>query len=103
MTFTCAITHQKHLTQSGCSTQSAVDIFNTLRVFTESQSENKKLSWSVWISFSFGWEYQDREQELYTVNYILQKVERPMCLSEEQKAELLKVRKKKGDWCSDNT
>ena len=28
-------THQKHLTQSGCSTQSAVDIFNTLRVFTK--------------------------------------------------------------------
>ena len=29
------ITHQKHLTQSGRSTRSAVDIFNTLRVFTK--------------------------------------------------------------------
>ena len=30
-----AITHQKHLAQSGRSTRSAVDIFNALRVFTE--------------------------------------------------------------------
>ena len=28
-----AITHQKHLTQSGCSMQSEVDIFDTLRIF----------------------------------------------------------------------
>ena len=35
VTFTCAITHQKHLAQSGRSTRSAVDIFNTLRVFTK--------------------------------------------------------------------
>ena len=33
--FTCMITHQKHLAQSGRSTRSAVDIFNTLRVFTK--------------------------------------------------------------------
>ena len=33
--FTRAITHQKHLAQSGHSTRSAVDIFNTLRVFTK--------------------------------------------------------------------
>ena len=31
--FTRAITHQKHLAQSGHS--SAVDIFNTLRIFTK--------------------------------------------------------------------
>ena len=30
-----AITHQKHHAQSGRSTQSAVDIFNTLHVFTK--------------------------------------------------------------------
>ena len=36
-TFTSAITHQKHLAQSGGSTQSAVDIFNTLREFTKEQ------------------------------------------------------------------
>ena len=30
-----AIMHQKHLTQSGRSTWSAVDIFNTLPVFTK--------------------------------------------------------------------
>ena len=49
VTFMCAITHQKHLTQFGCSTWSAVDIFNTLHVFIKEQiRENKKLSWSVW-------------------------------------------------------
>ena len=35
VTFTGRITHQKHLAQSGCSKPSAVDIFNTLRVFTK--------------------------------------------------------------------
>ena len=35
VTFTCAITHQKHLPQSGRSTRSVVDIFNTLRIFTK--------------------------------------------------------------------
>ena len=35
VTFTHAITHQKHIVQSGRSTQSAVDIFNTLSVFTK--------------------------------------------------------------------
>ena len=35
VTFACAITHQKHLAQSGRSTRSAVDIFNTLRVLTK--------------------------------------------------------------------
>ena len=30
-----AVTHQKHLAQSRRSTRSAVDIFNTLRVFTK--------------------------------------------------------------------
>ena len=34
MTFTRAITHQKYLAQSGRSTRSPVDIFNTLRVLT---------------------------------------------------------------------
>ena len=32
---TRAITHQKHLAKSGRSTWSAVDIFNTLRLFTK--------------------------------------------------------------------
>ena len=35
MTFARKITHQKHLAQSGRSTRSAVDIFNTLRLFTK--------------------------------------------------------------------
>ena len=35
VTFLRAITHQKHLAQSWRSTRSAVDIFNTLRVFTK--------------------------------------------------------------------
>ena len=33
VTFACVVMHQKHLVQSGRSTRSAVDIFNTLRVF----------------------------------------------------------------------
>ena len=33
VTFARSIMHQKHLVQSGCSSRSAVDIFNTLRVF----------------------------------------------------------------------
>ena len=32
---TRAITHQKHLVQSGCSTRSTLYIFNTLRIFTK--------------------------------------------------------------------
>ena len=35
VTFTREITHQKHLAQSGRSTRNAVDIFNTLHVFTK--------------------------------------------------------------------
>ena len=35
VTFARAITHQKHLAQSWRSTRSAVDIFNTLRIFTK--------------------------------------------------------------------
>ena len=35
MTFTRVIMHQKHLAQSGRSTRSAVDIFNTLCVFAK--------------------------------------------------------------------
>ena len=35
VTFAREIKHQKHLAQSGRSTRSAVDIFNTLRVFSK--------------------------------------------------------------------
>ena len=35
VTFAHEIRHQKHLAQSGRSTRSAVDIINTLRVFTK--------------------------------------------------------------------
>ena len=43
MTFTCAITHQKHLAQSGRSTWSAVNIFNTLCVFTKEPIREKEI------------------------------------------------------------
>ena len=43
MTFKCAITHQKHLAQSGRSTRSAVDTFNTLRVFTKEPIREQKI------------------------------------------------------------
>ena len=43
MTFARAITHQKYLAQSGGSTQSAVDIFNTLRVFTKEQIREQEI------------------------------------------------------------
>ena len=47
-----AITHQKHLAQSERSTWSAVDIFNTLHVFTKEpiREQEIKLAWSVWIN-----------------------------------------------------
>ena len=41
--FTRARMHQKHLAQSGCSTQSALDIFNTLRVFTYKQIREQEI------------------------------------------------------------
>ena len=40
-----AITHQKHLAQSGRSTLSAVDIFNTLRVFTKEPIKEQEIKW----------------------------------------------------------
>ena len=54
VTFARAITHQKHLAQSGRSMQSAVDIFNTLRLFTkEPIREQEIISWNVWIENNF--------------------------------------------------
>ena len=53
VTYARAITHQKHLAQSWRSTRSAVDIFNTLRVFTKEPIRDKKLSWSIWIKINF--------------------------------------------------
>ena len=43
MTFMRASTHQKHLAQSGRSTRSAVDIFNTLRVFTKESIRKQEI------------------------------------------------------------
>ena len=44
VTFMCAITHQKHLTQSGRSTRSSVDIFNTLHVFTKEPIREQEIT-----------------------------------------------------------
>ena len=44
VTFASAITHQKHLAQSGRSTRSAVDIFNTLRVFTKEPIREQEIN-----------------------------------------------------------
>ena len=43
VTFACEITHHKHLTQSGHSTRSAVDIFSTLRVFTKESIREQEI------------------------------------------------------------
>ena len=43
--FVCAIMHQKHLAQSGRSTRSAVDIFNTLRVFSKEPIRKQEIEW----------------------------------------------------------
>ena len=43
MTFARAITHQKHLAQSGCSTGSAVDIFCKLCVFTKESIREQEI------------------------------------------------------------
>ena len=42
--FTRAITHQKHLSQSGRSRRSAEDIFNTLRVFTKEPNSEQEIN-----------------------------------------------------------
>ena len=52
MTFTRAITHQKHLAQSGRSTRSAVDIFNTLRVFTKEPIREHEIKLECMNSYS---------------------------------------------------
>ena len=49
VTITRGITQQKHLAQSGHSTQSALYIFNTLCVFTKEPIREQEISWSVWI------------------------------------------------------
>ena len=43
VTFTHAVTHQKHLVQSGRSTRSAMHIFKTLRVFTKEPIREKEI------------------------------------------------------------
>ena len=43
VTFMRAIRHQKHHAQSGRSTRSAVDIFNTLCVFTKEPIRGQKI------------------------------------------------------------
>ena len=45
VTFTRASTHQKHYAQSGCSTRSAVDIFNTLHVFAHEPIREQEIKW----------------------------------------------------------
>ena len=54
MTFARAITHQKHLVQSGRSLGAVRGVQWTFSIYSvyllKSQSENKKFSWSVWIN-----------------------------------------------------
>ena len=51
--FACAITHQSHLMQSGCSLGAVRGVQWTFSIHSpyllKSQSENKKFSYSVWI------------------------------------------------------
>ena len=55
VTFARAITHQKHLAQSGSSLGAVHRVQWTFSIHSayllKSQSENKKFSWSVWIIF----------------------------------------------------
>ena len=56
VTFTPAITHQKHLAQSGPSTRRAVDSFNTLRVFIKEPIGEKEIKlecMNICLSFVF--------------------------------------------------
>ena len=48
VTITCAITHQKHLMQSRHSTRSAVDIFNTLHLFTKQPIREQEIKLGVY-------------------------------------------------------
>ena len=47
VTFSRAITHQKHLAQFWRSTRSAVDIFNTLRVFTKESIREQEIKFLI--------------------------------------------------------
>ena len=55
VTITRAIRHQKHLAQSGRSTRSVVDIFNTLSVYTKEpiREQEIKVFWSSQIGSFF--------------------------------------------------
>ena len=57
VTFVCAITHQKHLAQSGRSLGTVRGVQWTFSIHSayllKSQSENKKFCWSVWIYFNY--------------------------------------------------
>ena len=71
VTFTRAVKHQKHLAQFVCSMRSAVDIFNTLRVFTKEpiREQEIKLEWVHAMashSESINWKYVSIENVLYT-------------------------------------
>ena len=52
VTFARAFTHQKQHMHSGPSTRSAFGIFNTLRLFTHGQSDNKKFKVGVYESLT---------------------------------------------------
>ena len=51
VTFTRAIMQQKHLAQSGCSTRSAVDIFNTLCVLTKEPIRKQEIKLACMNNF----------------------------------------------------
>ena len=53
VTFTRAVTHQKHLAQSGGSTRNAVDIFNTLHVFTKEPIREQGFKGFSWGGYGF--------------------------------------------------
>ena len=52
VTFARDITHQKHLAQSRRSTRSAVDIFNTLRIFTKEPIREQEIKLECMMRFN---------------------------------------------------
>ena len=68
VTFARAITHQKHLKQSGRSLGAVRGVQWTFSIHSayllKSQSENKKFSWSVWIIGNLRVLFCDKSEEL---------------------------------------
>ena len=79
VTFTHMITHQNHFVQSGRSTQSAVDIFNTLHLFTKEPIREQEIKLECIVGSWYGFNSAKRDtlasalyaQKGFTIKHII--------------------------------